>query len=127
MRSMIVSVCFFTVSLAAIVINSFFLTSHFESVLALLEELPAEVSGEISRDEIQRKTEEISKLWNKKLNFISLSINTAELRDTTISIENLCAFESSEEVADFLAAVSEAIIRVRTLYERERISFSNIV
>lgn len=127
MRSMIVSFCFFTVSLTAVVINSFFVTSHFERILGLIDELPTELSEEVPHDEIQKKTEEISELWNRKLHFLSLSINAAELRESTISIENLSAFESSEDVSDFLASISEATLRVRTLYERERISFLNIV
>ncbi len=127
MRSMIVSLCFFLLSIITVSVNSYFVTSYLGQTIELLEEMPTEIDKSSDRTEFYIKMNEITDMWDKRLGFLSLSINLAELRDCTVALENFAAYTVADDPADYSSNLSEALLRIKTLYRRERISFSNII
>ena len=127
MRSMIVSLCFFILSLTTVAVNSYFVTSYLGQTIELLEQLPSEIGKDDDRTAFDLKAREITDAWNKRLSFLSLSINIAELRDCTIALENFASYTVSDDPSDYSSNLSEALLRIKTLYYREKILFSNII
>ena len=127
MRSMIISLCFFILSVTAVSVNSRFVTSYLGETLTLLEEMPCGIESSADKEACKTQAKEITEKWNKHYGFLSLSINIAELRDCTIALESFLAYTEADDPSDYSSGRSEAILRIRTLYLRERISLENII
>ena len=127
MKSMIVSLCFFIVSITVVSVNSYFVTSYLGQTIEQLEALPMEIDKNADRTAYDNMMNEITASWDKRLGFLSLSINIAELRDCTVALKNFAAYTVADDPADYSSNLSEALLRIKTLYYRERISFSNII
>ena len=127
MKSMLVSLLFFLLSLSVVTVNAYFVTDYLGSVYESLETFPEASPEDDDLTELTPGAKQLTKSWNEKFLFLSLSINTAELRDCGNALESLAAYTGTSEPADYNAALSEAKVRIKILLEREQFSFMNIV
>lgn len=127
MKSMLVSAVFFTLTVAAVAVNGFFVNGCLEQTYSQLDALPEASTEADDLTALTPATRNICDAWNDSFAFLSLSINLSELRDCSAALESLDAYTGTSEPADYNAALSAAKVRIKILLERERFSFMNIV
>lgn len=127
MRSMIVSVLFLALSVGIVGFNAIYVTDFLGEISESLEELPEASPEDTDLTHLTPSARELCEKFSDSFFLLSLSINTAELRDCSNSIEAVCAYTGTSEPADYNAALSEARLRIGILLQRERFSLINIV
>ena len=125
MKSFLVSLSFLIFFIALSIVNCLYVTNVLSDVSAMLDKLPIVSESSVPKD-VAVRAKDIPKLWDRHFRWLSLSINTAELRDCGTALGNLAQFSESDTSADYNATLSEAKTRIGVLYERERFSFFNI-
>ena len=126
MKSFFISLGLLSFFIVITVINCFKVDSILGHVSDVLDSLPQSVNNYIS-PEMQKSTGEILGYWKSNRKLLSLSINSAELRDCEIALADLACFSESDTGADYNSALSEAKIRIAVLREREKLSVRNIL
>lgn len=124
MKSFIISLTFFVLTLAAVAVNCFFVDRELAEILNAIKELPI-VTEEAELSELTANTDAAALMWQDARKLLSLSVENTLLRDCTVSIENLCAYCKSASVPDYNAARSDCIVRLSYLLERESFSIKN--
>lgn len=126
MKSFIISLCLLLFFVILTTVNRLAVGSIFDNVLDSLDVLP-ESTGNYIPDRAKQESEALFDYWCSKRRFLSLTINTAELRDCETALGNLAEFSDSDTGADYNAALSEAKVRVNVLADRESLSLFNIL
>ena len=118
MKSFIFTVIIFSLLIAAIVVNSFFVRKNLGEISALSSSLTVEFC--------ESDTQRIKNLWQEKRNFLSYSIETDELERMNDLIECLVSTDASaspEEFKKYCRLISDLS---EELSDYERISLSSI-
>ena len=126
MKSFLISGIFLAVFVAATGINCYFVTDILGETYESLSELSL-LPDDADDSAFLSDSTMILDYWNSKKSFLSLTVNDAELRDCTISLENLRQRSVSSDSADRKAALYEARTRICALFIRERFSLANIL
>lgn len=124
MKSFVISLVFFLVTVSGIFANCLYVERELAEILEFLQDMP-EVTKEDELPQLVVFTKTVNKMWQDTRPFLSLSVENALLRDCTVSLGNLEAFCESSSVPDYNAALSDCIIRLSHLLEREKFSFKN--
>lgn len=127
MRSMIVAVLFFALSIGTVAFNAVYVTDFLEETSESLGELPEASPDDSDLTHLAPSARQLCEKFSNNFFLLSLSINTEELRDCASAIESLAAYTGTSEPADYNAALSEARLRIGILLQRERFSLINII
>lgn len=129
MKSMVVSASFLAAAIILTVINSYFVNMYLSEALDMLYDIPlySEDMSDGEKADAATKILQVCKYWESHLKFLSLSINSAKLRDCTVSLNMMHAFAESTEACDYKSELYTSQVRIRELMEQERFLFMNIV
>lgn len=126
MKSFITSVVILAVTIIMITINNIFVSNYLNEMLVSLNALPKSFDI-ISSEELESKSKNSLDVFEKHLDFFSLSISARDLRDMHGYLSELYAASTSTDEASYSTALYKAVTFASHLKTRESFSLKNVV
>lgn len=132
MKSLIISIVLITLIISTVIINTFLIGKLFSEISDLLLMLPTNkhdidnMTNE-QREDYSKTLQEIHFLWNKKKNFLNLSINYEDTYKFTSNMTKAKSFFETENYPLYLAFILGAKEIFFHISESESFSPKNIL